>query len=119
MRLAEQKSQRLWHQRLPTTVPTPTSENSEMRIIRLADQVSRNAVTVSEDRIKVQEQAALVLADKNQIKKAVSAFSKREKLIEEAEERLLDQAQALTIKGTKIDAKLTETKTLIANLEEK
>ena len=37
MRLAEQKSQRLWHQRLPTTVPTPPSENSELRIIRLAD----------------------------------------------------------------------------------
>ena len=61
----------------------------------------------------------LVLADKNQIKKAARAFSKREKLIEEAEERLLDQAQALTIKGTKIDAKLTETTTLIASLEEK
>ena len=34
-----------------------------------------------------------MLADKNQIKKAASAFSKREKLIEEAEERLLNQAQ--------------------------
>ena len=36
VRLAEQKSQRLWHQRLPTTVPAPPSENSELRIIRLA-----------------------------------------------------------------------------------
>ena len=119
MKLAEQRSKQLWHQRLPTTVPTPPSENSELRIIRLADQVSRDAITVSEDRIKVEEQAALVLADKNQIKKAASAFSKRERLIEEAEARLFDQAQAITIKGTKIDAKLTETTTLLASLEEK
>ena len=91
-------------------MPTPLSENTELQIIRLADQVSCDAITVLEDKIKVQEQAAIVLADKNQIKNAASAISKREKLIEEAEERLLNQAQALTIKGTKIDAKLTETK---------
>ena len=58
-----------------------------------------------------------MLADKNQIKKAASAFSKREKLIKEAEARLFDQAKALIIKGTKIDAKLTETTTLIASLD--
>ena len=95
------------------------SENAELRIIKLADHVSCDAIAVSEDKVKVQEQAALVLADKNQIKKAASAISKREKLIEEAEERLLNQAQALTIKGIAIDAKLTETQILLANLEDK
>ena len=92
LQLAENKSQLLWHQQLAAPLPTPLLENSELRIIRLADQVYRNAITVSEDRIKVQEQAVLVLADKNQIKNAASAISKCEKLIEEAEERLLDQA---------------------------
>ena len=37
LQLVENKSQLLWHQRLAAPLPTPPSENSELRIIRLAD----------------------------------------------------------------------------------
>ena len=90
---------------------------TETRIIKLADQVSRNAVAVLEDQIRVQRQAALVLADEDQIKQGASVISKREKLIEDAEAQLWDQAEALTIKCTVIDAKLTATQNLLTNLE--
>ena len=59
-----------------------------------------------------------MLADKDQIKQAASVISKRKRLIEVIEACLQDQAKALTIKSTVIDAKLTMTQKLLTNLEE-
>ena len=91
---------------------------TETQITNLANQVPRDAIAVSEDKIRVQEQAALVLAHKDQIKQAASVILKREKLIEVAEARLQDQAEALTIRSTAINAKFTVTQKMLTNIEE-
>ena len=115
LRLKDETSKLLWHQRLHTSLDTMLA--TKTRIIKLSDQVSRNAIAVLEDIIR-EPQPALVLADKSQIKQAASTISEREKLIEDAEARLWDQAEALTVKFTSIDAKLTTTQNLLTNLEE-
>ena len=50
-----------------------------------------------------------MLADKDQIKQEASAILKRGKIIEDAEARLKDQTEALTIIGTAMDSQLIVT----------